>query len=109
MSDQDQFQQCCKACGIEEPEKEVRVTKDRKFRFDYAWPDIRLAVELNGGIWRKGGGAHTGIGHIRDMEKFNLAQEEGWVVLQYTPTGINYDQICRVYEDKKVKKSLRNT
>lgn len=57
--------------------------ESRQFRFDYAWPQKRIALEVEGGIWRKGGGAHshpTGI--IRDIEKYNLAMMQGWRVIR---------------------------
>lgn len=53
----------------------------RKFRADFAWPDYRLLVEVQGGIWRKGGGAHshpTGI--VRDIAKQQTAVLAGWAV-----------------------------
>lgn len=56
---------------------------ERQFRFDYAWPAKKIAVEIEGGIWRKGGGAHshpTGI--LRDIEKYNLAVMQGWRVIR---------------------------
>ena len=30
------------------------------YRFDFAWPDIKLAVEVNGGIWMGKSGHNTG-------------------------------------------------
>jgi very-short-patch-repair endonuclease len=57
----------------------------RKWRFDYAHTRLKIAVEINGGIWRRKGGAHTGTGHMRDMEKMNAAQSLGWRVFQFTP------------------------
>ena len=75
------------------PEREVRFDPARRYRFDYAWPAIdpwrhKVALEVQGGIWRKKGGAHTGTGHLRDMEKLNLAQTQGWTVLQLTPQQV---------------------
>lgn len=60
------------------------------WRFDFAFPTASLAIEQQGGIWRKKGGAHTGTGHLRDMAKLNAAQQMGWCVLQYTP-----QQLCQ--------------
>ena len=65
---------------------EYKFSKDRKFRFDWAWPEIKLAVEIEGGIWLGKNGAHSsGKGILRDMEKNNLAVLEGWRILRVTP------------------------
>jgi len=35
--------------GLPEPEREYRFHPRRKWRFDAAWPDAKLAVEVEGG------------------------------------------------------------
>lgn len=65
---------------------EHRFCKERKFRFDYACPELKIAVEKEGGIWLKGGGAHSRPQNIlRDMEKYNLATAMGWKIIRRTP------------------------
>lgn len=89
-----QFRLHCKSNGLPMPATEFRFDESpakRGFLFDYCWPDERVALEVNGGIWRKGGGAHTGVGHLRDMEKMNLAQLQGWIVLQCVPKELFTD------------------
>lgn len=64
-------------------EREYVFAKPRRYRFDFAWPELRIAVELEGGIWSNG--RHTrGQGYESDCRKYNLAQCLGWVVLRYT-------------------------
>jgi hypothetical protein len=59
---------------------------ERLFRFDYAIPEYKIAIEQEGGIWAKGNSGHSsGTGISRDMEKSNLAQANGWVVIRRTP------------------------
>jgi very-short-patch-repair endonuclease len=71
-----------KATGLPEPEREAAVIPGRKFRFDFAWLEQRLLVEVNGGTYTKG--AHsTGQGIARDYEKANLAVLQGWRVLSF--------------------------
>lgn len=66
-----------------EPAEEVRFDAKRKWRFDFAWPAQKVAVEVNGEAWQtKGGGRH---GKAADLEKLNAAQAQGWRVFQYTP------------------------
>lgn len=63
----------------------------RKFRFDYAFPTEKVAVEIDGGLYNQYKGLHSGrhsggLGQKTDMEKMNLAAEMGWTVLHYTPS-----------------------
>jgi hypothetical protein len=74
--------------GLPPPKIEYRFHPTRRWRFDYAWPEVYVALEKQGGTWRRGGGAHRGVGFERDIEKFNEAQCLGWIVLQQTPEKI---------------------
>lgn len=77
----------CRAYGLPEPEAEVRFHPTRRWRFDWAWRDARVALEINGGVWTKG--RHTrGAGYLRDLEKLNAAQLAGWIVLQCQPQDV---------------------
>lgn len=68
------------------PEREWRFHPKRKWRFDFAFPDKKLAVEIEGSIWR--GGRHSrGTGFENDAEKYNAAAKAGWRVLRYS-TGM---------------------
>lgn len=66
-----------------------------------AWPEARLIVEVEGGVWT--GGRHTrGKGFLGDVEKYNAMTELGWALLRYTPTQLSsadvISQFIRVYE-----------
>lgn len=55
----------------------------RGWRFDFAWLDERVAVEVEGGVYQ--GGRHTqGRGASRDAIKYNEAAIRGWIVLRFT-------------------------
>ena len=59
----------------------VREYPFRGWRFDFAWPDLKIFVEIDGGTYN--GGHHVSpIGYERDCKKSNQAQLEGWVVLR---------------------------
>lgn len=74
------------------PEGEYRFHPERRWRFDFAYPDLKIAVEAEGGIFT--GGAHTrGAHYAKDCEKYNQATLLGWRVFRYTIK--NYDQIDR--------------
>jgi len=69
--------------NLPEPMREYRFAAPRRFAFDFAWPDLRVAVEIEGGVWT--GGRHTsGAGFTRDCEKYNLAALNGWQVFRFT-------------------------
>lgn len=64
--------------------REYRFDKTRRWRFDFAWPEFWLAVEVEGGIWIRG--AHVRGRHYEsDLEKYNAAALAGWTVLRVTP------------------------
>ena len=60
---------------------------DRKFEFDFAFPTIKLAIEVQGGIWIVGG--HTkGVGIKQDHDKNQNACALGWQMLYCCPDDI---------------------
>lgn len=68
-------------------QREFKFHPERRWRFDFAWPDERLAVEVEGGIWTKG--AHNRGRHFNsDCDKYNAAVLAGWRVLRFTETHI---------------------
>lgn len=74
------------AAGLPDPVPEFRFDVHRRWRFDYAWPEKKLAVEIEGGVWS--GGRHVrGKGYEKDCEKYNRAVVLGWRVLRFT-TGM---------------------
>jgi len=68
------------AMGINKKGKEFK----RKFSFDCANTNLKIFIEIEGGIWL--GKGHTGgVHYTQDMEKYNLATIEGWRMLRYSP------------------------
>ena len=85
----------CNAFGLPEPTPEYKFHPARRWRFDYAWEKQKVAVEIEGAIWTRG--RHVrGSGYIKDCEKYNKAQEMGWVVLRYATGHIEYTQVAKV-------------
>lgn len=75
------FVTALKQLGLPEPVAEYCHIPKRKFRLDFAYPDIKMGLEIDGGIYnRKAHGSITGI--LRDIEKSNLGLVEGWSVLR---------------------------
>lgn len=50
----------------------------RLFRWDFAFPEARLMVEVHGGIWMAKGAHNTGAAITRDAEKGAYAAGLGW-------------------------------
>lgn len=72
------------------PVTELRFAPPRRWRFDLAWVDQKLAVEIEGGAWVNG--RHSrGRGFESDAEKYNAATLAGWRLLRFTPSMINAD------------------
>lgn len=91
------WRKCCPGLGL--IQDKVMPVPSRKFRLDFAHPDALVGVEISGGIWRKG--AHSsGRGLIRDYEKLNLCQMNGWIVFQLSSQQIT-PQWCR-----KIKETI---
>jgi very-short-patch-repair endonuclease len=76
-------------------EYEYRFHPTRKWRFDAAFPERMIAVEIDGGAFI--GGRHTrGAGFKRDCEKLNAAALMGWRVFRFLPEQIGDEMICVV-------------
>jgi very-short-patch-repair endonuclease len=60
----------------------------RKFRFDFALIDHKLAIECDGGIWMKKGAHNTGTAMQRDRDKDELALLNGWTVYRVTESMV---------------------
>jgi very-short-patch-repair endonuclease len=70
-----------KMVSIHKLPQPVREYNFHNFRFDFCWPQIKVAVEIDGGTFN--GGAHVkGKGYQRDCIKSNLAHLENWVILR---------------------------
>ena len=77
-----------RASGAPQPEREYRFASPRRWRFDFAWPDLRLALEVEGGTWV--GGRHVRPAAFEgDCEKYNAATLLGWAVLRVTPAMVD--------------------
>lgn len=61
---------------------------DRQWRFDFAWPARKVAVEVEGGSYVQG--RHTtASGFEADATKYNEAALRGWLVLRVVPHMIS--------------------
>lgn len=80
----------------------------RKWRFDYACPELKIAIEVDGGIFT--GGRHSGgVGQLRDFEKGNAACAMGWYVFHTAPEDMHDLEfrklVLEAIKERKMQKS----
>lgn len=83
---------------LPEPVAEHRFHDVRKWRFDFAWPDLRIAVECEGGTFKpgrsQGRGRHLrSTGFHEDCDKYNAAAAVGWLVLRFDSKHLRTDPV----------------
>lgn len=71
-----------KELGVRGIEIEWAFHDKRMWRFDFAVPHQKLAIEIEGGIWVRG--RHTrGKGFLEDCRKYAEATVLGWTVFRF--------------------------
>lgn len=79
------------ALHLPTPEREYRFARPRRWRFDFCWPDLMLACEVEGGTWIDG--RHSrGKGMAADCEKYAEAWCLGYAVLRVTTDQVKSGQ-----------------
>lgn len=64
-------------------QQEYKFHPTRRWKFDFAWVERKIAIEINGGSWVSG--RHNNAVSLElDYEKLNEAQMMGWQVFQLT-------------------------
>jgi very-short-patch-repair endonuclease len=88
QAEKDLFTIICKTDIGVEVVKEYRFCPARRWRFDYAILEHKIAVEVEGGAWTHG--RHTRpLGFINDMEKYNTGTLLGWRIFRVTPDELH--------------------
>ena len=67
---------------------QYRFIPGRRYRADLAIPEHHLIIEVDGGLWMRGGrgGGHNApLGYEHDRRRDNLAVVNGCWVLRFTP------------------------
>ena len=91
------------------PRRELRFHAKRKWRFDFAWPGYRVAVEMDGGIFTGGRHSRGGPQYADGAEKRNAATMLGWRVLTYTTLDVRQrpiqmiQEICNLLRQGKIE------
>ena len=77
------------------PVREHKFHPTRKWRFDLAFLESKLAVEVEGGIWTYGR-HNRAISFIKDMEKYNEACLLGWNLLRFTTDMVKKGESIKI-------------
>lgn len=85
--------------GFPAPTTEYKFLTDRKFRFDFAWLDQRIAVEVEGGTWSGKSRHSSPAGYARDCQKYNLATLNGWQVYRFTSDQIRKGEALKFIQE----------
>jgi very-short-patch-repair endonuclease len=75
----------------------------RKFKFDFCWPELKLAVEVDGGQWQAGGGKHMSDA---DYDKLNIAAAHGYFVVRFKTNMVRDDGVGCVMRIREVYDNL---
>lgn len=79
-------------------EPEYGFHPERRWRFDFADPEKKVAVECEGATWS--GGRHVrGAGFHKDCEKYNEASRLGWQVFRFTKDMIESGEAIKFMEE----------
>ena len=87
----DKFRVMWQAYGLSrEPEEEFKFDPPFRWSIDYAWPELKLGVEIHG----FGFGHQSQQGLSRDCQKMRRAFVLGWLIVPFTTRCISSKQNC---------------
>ena len=65
-------------------EREHLFHPTRKWRFDFAWTELKVVAEVEGGIYGADAGHRSITRYKQDIDKYNEAAIHGWLVVRVT-------------------------
>ena len=107
---EDVFEDSLKEAGIKGYERNVRFVPSRRFKADFWFEKLLLAVEVDGGIFMKNRTGHTsGKGYHSDRVRDQLALSHGITTVRFTTPqvrsgeGVEYLKAYLPHRAKEVK------
>lgn len=87
--------------GLEPAERNYKFALPKKrSEFDFAWPEHKVAIEVDGGLHLgKRGGHSSKAGITRDIEKGNLALLLGWRMFRATSAMVHSGEALRLAQE----------
>lgn len=87
--------------GLPKPQTEYRFHPERRWRLDFAWPELFILVEVDGGVYTNG--RHTrGKGYEQDAIKLAEAASMGYLTFRFS-TGQVSKGIAIHYIEKTIR------
>ena len=77
----------------------------RRFTFDFCYPGLKLAIEVDGGQWQAGGGRHMSD---EDYHKLNIATVQGYKILRFKTNMVDEDGCGCVMRIREGYDKLKN-
>lgn len=87
-----------RSIGVPAFEVEYKFHPDRKWRFDFCWPEYQIAAEIEGGTTGKRGRHVRPGGFEADCEKYNIATAMGYKVYRFTAKQVNSGEAFQFIE-----------
>lgn len=87
------FEQAWEAANGPAYVPEMTVHPERRFRYDYCWPEAAVALELQGGIHQAGKGHVSAAGFKTDCDKLNLSNLLGITLFKFATGQITAENI----------------
>lgn len=78
-------------------EREFKFCEERGWRFDWAIPAKKWAIEFEGGVFMENSGHNTAKHYNKDTEKYNKATVLGWKVIRIT--AMNYTTVLKTLNE----------
>jgi len=78
---EDTFDIQIRAFRLPKARRQYRFHPKRRWQFDFAWPELKIAVEIEGGTYLQGRHVRP-EGFRNDCKKYNEAALLGWTVLR---------------------------
>ena|ERR1700722_17572049 len=82
------FEAWCLKFAPEQPVPEHYFHPERKWRFDWCFLELKIAIEIQGGIWNNGG-HNRGRDYEGDCEKHTEAGLLGWMMIYVSWEQVN--------------------
>lgn len=85
---EEQMKEQLDEAGLTGYKRNFRFIPKRRFEADFYFPELKLAVECDGGIWLKNSGHTSGEGYTKDRCRDQLALAHGIVTVRFTSDQI---------------------
>jgi len=107
---EDEMDRQLREAGITDFERNVKFIPGRRFEADFYWPHLKLALEVDGGIWLPKGGHTSGEGYTKDRERDIEALLHGIITVRVTSTQVNngyaIEKFKKLYAQRAREKGL---